>query len=354
MMTRTRRFDSWKSRSQSACETSPRRRIRVTLVLLVCVGLGFWASEPWAERIRYGDAAGESMRERQGRVTAFEDGNYTFEVESGGTLRVPGSRVIGLEFDGGDAWARGRQAFAEGRWNDAFPDLVTAYREEKRDWARFEIQAILIRCAYATKRYELACRGFQELIDADPQSRHDSCIPLPWVSGVAESSWQATASGWLKSESAWDRLLGAAWLLSSSEREQAIKVLQALTKERDKRIVYLATTQLWRETMATADRSQVETWRATLESGPVEFRSGPRWLIATATARLDGTSASVLDALQMVFDEVPLEALQAEGLFLAARGLNDEHPDEAQRLLDELQRRFPESDAAALGKGLKR
>lgn len=354
MMTVMRGFDTSPTRSQSVCEMSPRRRMRVTVLLLVCVVFGFCASETWADRIRYWDAAGESMRERQGSVTSFDDGDFTFEVESGGTLRVPGRRVIGLEFDGGDAWARGRQAFAEGRWNEAFPDLVTAYREEQRDWARFEIQAILIRCAYATKRYELACRGFQELMDANPQSRHDSCVPLPWATGVADSSWQATASGWMKSESAWDRLLGAAWLLSSSERAQAINVLQTLTKERDKRIAYLATTQLWREILATADRSQVETWRAALDSGPVEFRSGPRWLIATATARLDGTPASVLIALQMVFEEVPHEALQAEGLFLAARGLNDEHPDEAQRLLDELQRRFPESDAAALGRGLKR
>lgn len=320
------------------------------LTLLVLAG----GSLPLAaqERLTYYDASGENLRSRAGQIVRYHEGVWEFEVEGAGVLRLPARRVIDLEFSGSDSWSRGSQAFREGRWNDAFPDLLQAYRDETREWAKLEIQATIVRCALATNRDEIACRAFQELLDADPQTRHRNLVPLAWTRGAVTPQWQPAATGWLRSNNEWDRLLGASWLLQSDTKDSARTTLVDLTNSRDKTIIYLAVMQLKRDELASINLDQLQQWRDEVEQGPEDFRSGPRLLIAAASARLSPGDRAALDYLRLAHDQPAHQAWEAEGLLGAARQLASTQADEARAIIQELTRRFPNSDAAQLSRNL--
>lgn len=333
---------------------------RLTAALLVFVSAQALAAQPLSaqtlaaqERLWYYDASGETLRNRQGSVQSYADGQWEFVVEGAGVLRLNTDRVVALEFAGSESWNRASEAFRAGKWKDAFPDLLAAYRDENRPWAKFEIQAAVIRCALAIGRDETACRAFQELLDADPQTRHRKIVPLAWTRGVTNPQWQAAAEGWLKAPSEWDKLLGASWLLQSDAKEQARTTLVELTRSRDKTINYLASMQLKRDELAALTAPQLETLKADVEQGPSEFRSGPRLLVAAASARLTPGDQAAIDYLKVVLDEPAQEAWEAEGLLGAARQLAATNPEEARLIVNELIQRFPDSDAAQLGRNLK-
>lgn len=327
----------------------------VRLLGFACAGLLFAAASGMAEdRLRYRDASGSEIRERSGTLLDWTDGQIAFQVpgEGGGTLRLPAERIVDLEFDGSAAWTEGRSAFREGRWTEAYEQLDAAYRSEERPWAKLEIRALLIRCATAFGRHPIACNGFRELIAADPSTRHVAAIPLPWIRGAADPSWESAARTWLTGTSEWDRLLGAAWLLNGVAKPQARAALVDLTDSRDERIRYLARFQLLRDDVTKADAETLDAWNGEIELGPIELRSGPRWLVAEGRSRLAPGDDAALAYLRFALDRNPVEAWEAEGLLGAARQLTTDHPDEARRLVDELERRFPQSDATRLARQL--
>ena len=343
------------SRSALPRSLGPRRLLARNIVALLvgAVSLALCASQSRAaERLWYFDASGETLRNRAGTVVSYREGQWEFDVDGGGTLRLPTSRVVALDFESSESWTRGLREFQEGRWESAYTDLIQAYRDEPREWAKLEIQAVIVRCAVATGRDEIACRAFQELLDTDPQTRHQGLVPLAWTRGVASAQWQATAEGWMRSDVEWDRLLGASWLLQSPLKEPARGVLIDLTNSRDKAVRFLATMQLNRDELLTANAAQLTQWRTLIEEAPAEFRTGPRALAAQVAARLEPGDDAALAFPRTALDQPSHELWIAEGLLGAARQLAANSPQEARAILDELLRRFPESDAAQLGRNL--
>lgn len=304
------------------------------------------------DRLRYLDSTGQEIRERTGTVVDQSDGKLLFDVpgETGGRLTIPVDRILELEFEGTPEWIAAVASYRAGKWEEAFGELVQAYRAETRDWAKLEIQALLIRCAVATGRNELACRGFQELVDADPETRHLGIVPLAWVRGEVDAAWAGVAKGWLGAPSPWDQLLGASWMLNTTSKEEARGVLLDLTDSRDRRIRFLAQMQLRRDEVGSVDLAKLVQWEQEIDAAPVAFRGGPRWMIAVARARLTPGDEAALTYLQFGLHEAVHEAWQAEGLLGAIRQLASAQPAEAVRLFTELDRRFPQSDAAKLAR----
>jgi tetratricopeptide (TPR) repeat protein len=316
--------------------------------VFICGGPLAWAED----RMTYRSTSGLETRTRTGAMAGYEDGEFRFQVQEGGELKVPASRVIGLEFEGSEEWQKGLEAWRAGRWQEAFDGLVKAYRAEQREWAKYEIQALIIRCAYATGRYALACQGFLQLLEDDPNTRHFHAIPLSWQRGDNDAKLIRDAETWLVSSVPLERLLGASWLLTTAKQPQALEVLAELGRTEDDRIASLAQAQAWRPLVPRADQKQLSTWRQAIQKLPADLQAGPQWLIAQAASRIAGEDRAAIDFLKIAVDARAQEGLRAEALLGAARQLRQTQPQEAEQLLKELKEKYSESEAWQLGQRL--
>lgn len=304
------------------------------------------------DRITYRSANGEETRVRVGSLSQYKDGEIQFQVREGGLLKIPSARVVQLEFESGDAWEKGLESWHAGNWDEAFDLLVKAYRDEERAWAKYEIQSVILRCAYALEKYEIACDVFLQMMEDDPVTRHFHWIPLSWQRGDDDPTLIRQAERWMQSSNSLEQLLGASWILTTAKQAQAIEVLQSLAESGKQPLADLARTQIWRPRVPRADRDRVNTWRQAIAEIPTELRSGPNWLIAQAASRLESHDLAAINYLKVAVDENAHEALRAEALLGAARQLHDEHPRESAETLKELKNRFSQSNAWQLGRQL--
>ena len=304
------------------------------------------------DRITYRSANGEETRVRVGSLSQYKDGEIQFQVREGGLLKIPSARVVQLEFESGDAWEKGLESWHAGNWDEAFDLLVKAYRDEERAWAKYEIQSVILRCAYALEKYEIACDVFLQMMEDDPVTRHFHWIPLSWQRGDDDPTLIRQAERWMQSSNSLEQLLGASWILTTGKQAQAIEVLQSLAESGKQPLADLARTQIWRPRVPRADRDRVNTWRQAIAEIPTELRSGPNWLIAQAASRLESHDLAAINYLKVAVDENAHEALRAEALLGAARQLHDEHPRESAETLKELKNRFSQSNAWQLGRQL--
>jgi hypothetical protein len=304
------------------------------------------------DRITYRSTSGLETRTRAGTIEGYENGEFQFLVQEGGVLKVPANRVLGLEFEGPEEWQKGLQAWHRGHWQEAFDLMVKAYRTEQREWAKLEMQALIIRCAYATGRYGLACQGYLQLVEDDPQTRHFQTIPLCWQRGDNDANLIRNAEGWLVSSVPLERLLGASWLMTTARQPEALEVLAELSGSQDERLAVLAKAQSWRPLVPRADQTELAAWRRTTNAIPLDLQSGPRWLIAQVASRIAGDDRAAIDFLKVAVDVHAQEGLRAEALLGAARQLRETQPQEADQLLKELQDQFSESEAWQLGQRL--
>ena len=304
------------------------------------------------DRITYRSANGEETRVRVGSLSQYKDGEIQFQVREGGLLKIPSARVVQLEFESGDAWEKGLESWHAGNWDEAFDLLVKAYRDEERAWAKYEIQSVILRCAYALEKYEIACDVFLQMMEDDPVTRHFHWIPLSWQRGDDDPTLIRQAERWMQSSNSLEQLLGASWILTTAKQAQAIEVLQSLAGSGKQPLADLARTQSWRPRVPRADRDRVNTWRQAIAEIPTELRSGPNWLIAQAASRLESHDLAAINYLKVAVDENAHEALRAEALLGAARQLHDEHPRESAETLKELKNRFSQSNAWQLGRQL--
>ena len=304
------------------------------------------------DRITYRSANGEETRVRVGSLSQYIDGEIQFQVREGGLLKIPSARVVQLEFESGEAWKKGLEFWHDGNWDEAFDLLVKAYRNEERDWAKYEIQSVILRCAYALEKYEIACDVFLQMMEDDPGTRHFHWIPLSWQRGDDDPTLIRQAERWMQSSNSLEQLLGASWLLTTAKQSQAIDVLTGVVESGKQPFADLARTQIWRPRVPRADRDRVNLWRQAIAEMPIELRSGPNWLIAQAASRLESHDLAAINYLKVAVDENAHEALRAEALLGAARQLQDEHPRESAETLKELKKRFSQSNAWQLGQQL--
>ena len=343
---------------RSACRFSARHLMVESLWGILCIlGLvGAFIGQGTVtlaeDRITYRSTSGLETRIRMGAVTGYEDGEFRFRVQEGGELKVPASRVLGLEFEGSEEWQSGLEAWRAGRWQESFDLLVKAYRAENRDWAKYEIQALLVRCAYATGRYALACQGHLQLLEDDPKTRHFHGIPLSWQRGDNDANLIRDAEVWLVSSVPLERLLGASWLLTTAKQPQALDVLAELARSEDERIAGLAQAQSWRPQVPRADQKQLSSWRRNAQRLPADLQAGPQWLIAQVASRIAGEDRAAIDFLKIAVDARAQEGLRAEALLGAARQLQETQPQEVEQLLKELKEKYSESEAWQIGQRL--
>ena len=271
----------------------------------------------------------------EGTIADYTGEALTLVQPTGRPKRYPAERVARIETVYTAPHVAGRQLLEMKKWIDAASRLVAASREESRKWARRQALADLMRSYAALGQTKQAGDLMIALASSDPATPAWSEAPLPWFASDAISVSDARA--WLARSEDSARLLGAAWLLGTSDRAIAMTELRTLTRSERPSIARLAEAQLWRLDLQRADDAQVDRWASRVQSLPAILRPGPRHLLAQAYLRQKRYDEAALAALEAPLTGAGSYRLAARSLLLAARSLQKAgHHDEADKLLGEI------------------
>jgi len=246
----------------------------------------------------------------------------------------------------------------EGRVGEAIQLLAQARAEESRLWVRRDVTAQIVRLLHARGQYAEAAREFLAADFAfDSRSPFWSCIPLVWFPEINLSTSIQEAASWLKSNHSVGQLLGASFLLDGPNQTQAITALEKLRLAPDREVALVATAQLWRREIRTAQKTTIREWEKAVEGLPGELRAGPYYVMGTAWQSQGDLQKSLLAYLKPPILWPENRRIAARCLWEAAALANREDqlqggeqttlPWHAQALYQELARRYPESPWAS-------
>ncbi len=280
-----------------------------------------------------------------GRIVDYTGAALVLEASTGGTQTIPGRQVVEVrsawtpeQSAGDELWRRRDHAAAQAKY-------AAAFAAEQRHWARRFVQSKLIACLREQDRWEQATEEFLRLVRDDPATPYFDVIPLPWTTVVPSPTLEAKARGWaVDASSKVTALLGASFLMATSERTVAMKRLRELALDGDPRIALLAEAQLWRSAAVTADDNAVENWERLLDKLPEALRAGPALVVGRAWAQRNESERAALLLLRLPILHPDQHRLAAEALWSGGQMLEKmSQPAEAATLYRELLRDFPKA-----------
>lgn len=273
-------------------------------------------------------------------------------LASGQEQEYPAERVVEIETNRSAEHLAGQQLFDEGKFSQAVPLLRSAFSSDERRWIRRELLAQLVWCYRELGQLEMAGDTFLVLWRSDPATPYFDCIPLSWTAAEPTSELQRKSREWLAQRDLPAAvLLGASHLLPTGDRPAALERLRGLTIGGDRRVVWLATAQLWRSEGSSASAEELDDWYLALEKVPEEVRAGPYYTLGKVFLERQQPQRAALLLLRVPLlygrpGDLAAQALLDAGSALGTLG----QPGEALQLYEELLARYPESRAAGEAK----
>ena len=300
------------------------RPVPVALLLAAfCLGPAarLAAQSTASDTVHVWDEKGETQTRIRGTIQAYDRNVLTILTVSGREQQVPSNRVARLESRWDRRQLEGDTAFASGEFERADQLYRQALEHEMRDWARHRLVAQLVWCQQATGKWPEAGTLFLKLvIGSNPQTPYFDTIPLAWKTPAASPSMQRLAKTWLVDErSRVANLIGASWLLTSTERELAIEVLRQLAVGEDRQIAFMAETQLWRIQVPTASEVTTREWEKLVSRMPPALRAGPYHLLGHALQRTGRSQDGLIAWMRVPLQYPRHRLLAAESLLVTAR-----------------------------------
>jgi tetratricopeptide (TPR) repeat protein len=283
----------------------------------------------------------------RGEIVDYTGEAITIAQPTGEPRRYPAARVAKIETPWNDAYVAGRAALAKGDIQTAARQLAEANRTEQRVWARRLILADLMRAYASLGQPEQAGDLLVALAQSDPATPAWDDAPLAWfpddrVSRAKAESWLATR------DQPAAVLLGASYLLSTSEATEARQALFELVKHPDPRIATLAEALLWRSALLRANADDAARWAARIEQMPEPLRAGPYYLLGQAYDRLGLPDDAALAYLHLPVLYPARRELAARALVDAGRLMSRSgSPDEAAQLWNEVLTNYPDTPQRA-------
>ncbi|MBA4016249.1 MAG: hypothetical protein C0483_03580 [Pirellula sp.] len=280
-----------------------------------------------------------------GRILDYTGAALVLEASTGGKQTIPGGQVVEVrstwtpeQTAGDELWRRRDYAAAQAKY-------AAAYAAEPRRWAKRFVQSKLIACLREQDRWEPAAEEFLRLVRDDPATPYFDVIPLPWTTAAPSPTLEVKARAWSADASSnVAPLLGASFLMATSERTAAMKRMRELALDGDKRIALLAEAQLWRSAAVTADNGAVESWERLLDKLPEALRAGPALVVGRAWAQRNEPERAALLLLRVPILYDDQHRLAAEALWSGGQMLEKlSQPAEAATLYRELLRDFPKA-----------
>jgi tetratricopeptide (TPR) repeat protein len=225
-----------------------------------------------------------------------------------------------------------------------------ALSAEQRTWVRRLLLAQIVWCYRNLGDYTTAGERFIALVGSDPHTPYFDAIPLQWTS--SETVAAATANGWLSQRGhPATQLLGASHLLSGGFNSTAVATIRELARSTDPRIAALATGQLWRTLLVSAQASDVDRWAEMIEKMPAELQAGPYYVLGSALSRQGQAERAALALLRPPVLYPRERSLASESLLDAAGELARlNQTEDATRLYREVIANYPGTKAGAAAK----
>lgn len=288
-----------------------------------------------------------------GEIVDFAGGQLSIRNEVGVQQTIPAERVVEIRSDATAAETAADQLAREGKFEEAVKNYQQAVRDDKRVWVQRQVMAKLVGTYCQLEQFDSAGDAFLSLLRNDPQTHHFAVIPLSWMVHSPSPQLAQRAAVWMsQTQNSVSVLLGASWLLSTSQRAAASASLQRLITDRDPRVAMLAQTQLWRTRTATATVEEVEGWEAWLARLPADLRAGPYFALGQAWSARGQSDKSALAHLRVPILYGQDRRLVASALLLAGRELEKiGQREEAVTLYREVVREHAAAPAAAEARG---
>lgn len=283
------------------------------------------------------------------QVVDYTGERITVQFKSGAAQKTyPAEQVVEVRTAWLDSHELGRKLLTERKLDEATRALQAALVAEKRDWVRREILSLLIRCSSRNGDRASAGTRFLQLLKSDPTTRQFGLIPLVWASESASGAAKSQAREWLKQDSDVARLLGASLLLDDGATgDTAAQELQALQRSTDERVRSLSQAQSWRLKLRALEIGDLELnrWDTRIHEMPAKLRGGPSYLLGRGWAmRREHDRAATSLLWVMLMDDGDARLAARAGVEAAESLKRLGQPDDAQRLLQEIAVRFPDTE----------
>lgn len=215
----------------------------------------------------------------------------TLQMESAAEDQPPTyiavDRILWIEPAWSVAPAReGMQAFEEGRYEEAIPQLLEAVRAGPPPWQQQWLSAHMAMAAHETGRYPAALELVAQLDRSGMPMPIFALLPIRWTSRPVEAPAVMAARERIDAAEPAVRLVAASWMLSSpATRGQAERTLDALSIDgQHPWIARLADAVRWRRTPVPQIEAEASGWLAKIDQLPIALQGGP---LLCAADRLD-------------------------------------------------------------------
>ncbi|WP_158261214.1 MULTISPECIES: tetratricopeptide repeat protein [Pirellulaceae] len=326
-----------------------RRRAFLFTLVLSTIALGVCARQCAADDIvtlRPANPTAEPTKVR-GNVIDYTGQVLTLQTASGQTS-IPAEKVASIETDYASDVMQAKQFLIEGKSSEAARLLAAAVAGERRPWVKREILALEAIALQNAGRPIEAGNTFLKIVADDPQTIHFAALPLAWFSLPPHFERDRAARQWMEMPSPYPQLMGASWLLSTSDRSQAIGVLNNLRSSKIPQIALLAEAQLWQTKIVTATQADVQLWQRQLAAGILrdEALAGPLLVVGKAWRQLNNDNQAALTLMRPPILYPNQRPVAAESLLQAGRSLERAgQTDEAVRVLREAIEKYGDQPA---------
>lgn len=283
------------------------------------------------------------------QIVDYTGERITVQFKSGAAQKTyPAEQVIEVRTAWLESHELGRKLLSERKLDEATRALQAALVAEKRDWVRREILSLLIRCSLRSGDRASAGTRFLQLLKSDPTTRQFGLIPLIWASESVSGAAKSQARDWLKQESDVARMLGASLLLDDGAAgDTAAQELQALQRSTDERVRLLAQAQSWRLKLRALEIGDLELnrWDTRIHEMPTKLRGGPSYLLGRGWAmRREHDRAATALLWTALMDDSDARLAARAGVEAAESLKRLGQADDANRLLQEIATRFPDTE----------
>ena len=305
--------------------------IGALLVSMSVATAGFSQTEADTVIVRRADS--QDTIKRKGTIVEWKGMLLTLH-STGRDREIDNDEIVEVQTTWNQDYVDGVTEYNQGKTQQAIVKFQSALNSESRPWAKRIIRSRLVVAFQMMEQPAAAIEQFVQILKEDPQTRFLHFAPLSWTG--SSNALQPQAQQWIESREPVMQLLGASWLLGGPNREQAIKLLETLTRDIDARIKNIAIAQLWR-TRTNVNPRQTEVWQGIIQKMPRSMRAGPYFVLADAQSR-----SGQLDLAQINLMRIPIlypdqKSLSAAALYRVAGLLNNSgKTKQAQSIVNEL------------------
>lgn len=185
------------------------------------------------------------------------------------------------------------QLFETRQYRECVKPLQEALASGVPRWQQRILISYLVRAAWALERPRSAGILFLNLVDNAPPPLLFADMPLCWTTIEPDQALQREAVNWLSDPRPEAQLLGASWLLVTTQRDQAIATINRLRDSKNPTVARLATAQSWRIVPPPEVVPSLKRWSEYRELLIEPLQLGPTELIADRLQRIGESELAV-------------------------------------------------------------